>query len=72
VTPCSTNTTNTLRGVGFLVLSLLIFSLQDIAVKSGLGLAWASGMYLVYREQRAAARGSAPPVAAATPEDGAA
>ena len=70
-------TNTTIRGVGFLVLSLLTFSLQDIAVKwiggdypvseivlfrawqmptlidwaimSGLGLVWASGMYLMAR-----------------------
>jgi hypothetical protein len=46
-------TTSSIRGVGFLVLLLLTFSLQDIAVKwaimSGLGLVWASGLYLMAR-----------------------
>ena len=34
-------TTNAIRGVGFLVLSLLIFSLQDVAIK------WIGGSYPV-------------------------
>jgi hypothetical protein len=60
--------TNTaIQGVGFLVLSLLTFSLQDIAVKwIGALLTVSSGIYIVYREQREqhAATRSMPPIAA--------
>src|SRR5918998_47718 len=40
-TPAMNISNNTVRGVGFLVLSLLIFSLQDIAIK------WIGGDYPV-------------------------
>ena len=44
-------TSSNIQGVGFLVLAILILSLQGLAVKwiggimSGLGLVWAGGMY---------------------------